>query len=52
MVFSGEREGGSNKIVIWDSEVQSTMYITDKQQNLLYSTRKYDHNFIITLNGV
>ena len=50
MVTSGESEGGRSKTGVWDKEIQTTMYIINKQKG--YSTGKHSHCFVIALNGV
>ena len=35
MITSEEREGGRDKIGVWDKEIQITMYKTGKQQRYI-----------------
>ena len=51
MATSGERGGGGAIIGVVDQEVQTAMYKIS-YKNILYSTGKYSHYFIIILNGV
>ena len=37
---------------LWDSETQTTMYKTNKQQEYTVQHKGYSQYFIITLNGI
>ena len=57
VVTSGKRKAGRgqgawDKIGVWDSETQTITDKIDKQQGCTYSTGKYNHYFVITLDGV
>ena len=39
VVIGGEKEGGRDKIGVWDQELQTTMYKIDKQQEYTVSHR-------------
>ena len=51
VVTSGEKEGERGQEGVEDEETQTTMYKVSNR-DILYSTGKYSHYFVITLNGL
>ena len=51
-VIGGEKEGGREKISVWDQEIQTTMYKIDEQQENTVPHREYSQCFVITLYGI
>ena len=50
--MTGERKGGRSKIGVGDSEVQTTIYKTNKLPGHIVQHRECSQYFIIIINGV
>ena len=47
----GKRGGGRDKLGVWDQQIHTTIYKTDNQQDLLYSTGSFTQYSVITYMG-
>ena len=52
LVVTSEGTRGKGKIGVWDEEIQTPMHKINKKKDILYSTEKYSHYFVIILNGI